>query len=65
MRGKGIPSLNGYGQGDHLVRIHVWTPADLNSKERALFEQLSGMERDSMPQGGRSFFERVKDAFSG
>ena len=26
LRGKGIPDVNGYGTGDELVRVMVWTP---------------------------------------
>ena len=26
LRGKGIPDLNGYGKGDLLVHVNVWTP---------------------------------------
>ncbi len=33
LRGKGISSINGYGSGDLLVHVNVWTPKELN-KER-------------------------------
>ena len=31
LRGKGIPDLNGYGKGDLLVHVNVWTPKTLIS----------------------------------
>ena len=36
LRGKGLSDLNGYGKGDLLVHINVWTPKTLN-REQAIF----------------------------
>jgi len=30
LRGKGVSSINGYGTGDLLVHVNVWTPKELN-----------------------------------
>jgi len=35
LRGKGLPSLNGYGTGDLLVNISVYIPETLSSEEKA------------------------------
>ena len=32
LRGKGIPDVNGYGKGDQLVHISIWTPTELIKK---------------------------------
>jgi molecular chaperone DnaJ len=65
LRGKGVPHLNSYGNGDMLVRIHVWTPVKLNSEEREMFEQLAHLEEASTgpPAGGKSFFEQMREIF--
>ncbi len=66
LAGKGIPHLNSYGQGDMIVRVHVWTPVKLNSEERELFEHLSTLEESSPsgpPEGGSGFFNWMKDLF--
>ena len=39
LKGKGIPSLNSYGNGDLLVHINVWTPKTLTKEQRQFFEQ--------------------------
>ena len=65
LRGKGIPELNGYGTGDELVRVLVWTPAKLNKEERALFEELAELENCQPPEGGKGFLDRVKEALGG
>ncbi len=41
LRGKGMPSLNGYGKGDLLVRITIDVPEKLSAKQRALLEELA------------------------
>ena len=65
LRGKGVKDINGYGKGDQLIHINVWTPKTLSSEERNALERL----RDSnnfAPHPGKSdkgFFEKVKDYF--
>ncbi|MBC3759573.1 molecular chaperone DnaJ [Hyunsoonleella sp. SJ7] len=66
LRGKGIPSINGYGKGDLLVHVNVWTPKTLNKQQREFFENM--LEDDHFspkPESSdKSFFEKVKDMFS-
>ena len=40
LRGKGLPSTEGYGTGDELINIMVYIPENLNSEEKAIFERL-------------------------
>lgn len=66
LRGKGIPSLNGYGNGDLLVHVNVWTPKELNKEQREFFERMQNDENfEPKPEkSDKSFFEKVKDMFS-
>ncbi len=66
LRGKGMPSLNGYGTGDLLVHVNVWTPRHLNKEQKEFFESMkSDSHFDPAPEkGDKSFFEKVKDMFS-
>ncbi len=69
MRERGIPHLNGYGRGDQLIRVNIWVPAKLSAKEKELIRQLEGLEHltpneEERRMSGKSFFEKVKDAFS-
>ncbi len=41
LKNKGIPHLQGRGQGDQLVRLKVVTPESLTKKQRQLFEELA------------------------
>lgn len=40
LRGKGLPSTEGYGTGDELVNIMVYIPETLNDKEKQAIESL-------------------------
>jgi molecular chaperone DnaJ len=66
LRGKGIKDLNGYGHGDQLIYINVWTPKKLTAEEKAKIESF----RDSpnfQPQpdaNEKGFFERMKEYFA-
>lgn len=66
LRGKGISSLNGYGSGDLLVHVNVWTPKELNKEQKDFFERMRNNENfEPRPEkSDKSFFEKVKDMFS-
>jgi molecular chaperone DnaJ len=67
LKGKGIPDLNRYGKGDLLVCINVFTPQKLNKEEKALMEKLRSSENFHPSSGKKekSFFQRMRDSFSG
>lgn len=66
LRGKGISNLNGYGKGDLLVHVNVWTPKTLNREQKDFFERMTEDEnfRPNPEKSDKSFFEKVKDMFS-
>jgi molecular chaperone DnaJ len=65
LRGKGMPEVNGYGTGDQLVRVVVWTPTKLSKKAEELFRELAESESGKAPEGGKGFFDRVKEVLGG
>ncbi|TBW26505.1 molecular chaperone DnaJ [Gramella sp. KN1008] len=66
LRGKGISSINGYGKGDLLVHVNVWTPKTLSREQKEFFERMADDEnfRPNPEKSDKSFFEKVKDMFS-
>ncbi|MEZ4778315.1 MAG: molecular chaperone DnaJ [Flavobacteriaceae bacterium] len=66
LRNKGIPSINGYGTGDLLVHVNVWTPKSLTKEQREFFEKMKNDEHfiPKPEKDDKSFFEKVKDMFS-
>ncbi|MCH2489632.1 MAG: molecular chaperone DnaJ [Flavobacteriales bacterium] len=66
LRNKGIPSINGYGSGDLLVHLNVWTPKTLSKEQKEFFEKMMQDEHftPKPEKEDKSFFEKVKDMFS-
>ncbi|MBI9042571.1 molecular chaperone DnaJ [Lutibacter sp.] len=66
LRGKGLPSIDHYGNGDLLVHTNVWTPQSLNKEQKKFFEQMENDEnfKPNPSKFDKSFFEKVKDMFS-
>ena len=66
LKGKGIPQVNGYGRGDLLVNINVWTPQSLTTEEKKILEKLRHSDNFTPKPGksDKSFFERMKEYFN-
>jgi len=64
LRGKGIKSLDGYGQGDQLVYVNVWTPQKLTAEEKEKLNSLKDAPNfQPNPGSEKSFFERMREFF--
>ena len=65
LRNKGLPDINGYGSGDLLVHINVWTPKTLNREQKNFFKKMLSDDNfvPSPERTDKSFFEKVKDMF--
>ncbi|MBJ6725614.1 molecular chaperone DnaJ [Geomesophilobacter sediminis] len=64
MRGKGVPALQGYGRGDHLVIAKVETPTNLNQKQRDLLEEFARISGEDATPMRKNFFSKMMDLFS-
>lgn len=65
LRGKGIKELNGYGRGDQLIHVNVWTPKQLSKEEKAILESLKDSPNFTPDPGKneKGFFEKIKEFF--
>lgn len=70
LRGKGLPSINSYGNysgtGDLLVVVDIAIPSSLNSEEKELLSKLAQQPHFRNPEktSKKSIFERMKDFFN-
>ena len=66
LRDKGIKDINGYGKGDLLVHVNVWTPKSLSNEERTILEKLKDSPnfKPNPAKGEKGFFERMKEYFN-
>ncbi|MDP3394967.1 molecular chaperone DnaJ [Sediminibacterium sp.] len=66
LKGKGFPEVQGYHRGDQLINVNVWTPQNISAEEKQALEKFnsSGNFKPNPVKGEKSFFDRVKEAFS-
>jgi molecular chaperone DnaJ len=65
LRSKGIPDVNGYGRGDMIVNIQVFTPQKISKEEKELLVKLNESDNFKPKQNQtKSFFDRMKNRFS-
>ncbi|MCF6092863.1 molecular chaperone DnaJ [Microaerobacter geothermalis] len=65
LKGKGVPHLRGYGQGDQHVKVVIVTPTKLTEKQKELLREFAGISGDHYQEEESSFFEKMKKAFRG
>ena len=66
LKGRGLPTVNGYGgTGDLYVKIAVWIPRKLEKEDKAVVESLRGKEsfKPNPTKEDKGFFDRLKDLF--
>lgn len=66
LKGKGFPEVQGYGKGDQLIQVNIWTPQHVTAEEKESLEKM-GQSDNFKPhpsKGEKSFFERIRDAFN-
>jgi len=66
LKGKGFPEVNGYGRGDQLIHVNVWTPQNFTHEEKDMLDKMNDSP-NFKPQPGKSeksFFDKVKEVFS-
>lgn len=66
LKDKGLKNIEGYGKGDLLVHINVWTPKNIDKGQREILENwLNDSNFNPNPdKNDKSFFEKVKEMFT-
>lgn len=69
LKDKGIPRLNGYGRGEQIIRVGVYIPQKLSSKEKVTLKELAKSPNIAPRSSGgdhnsRDFFDKVREVFS-
>ncbi len=63
VKGEGIKSLRGYGQGDIIVKITIETPKKLTDKQKELLQKFEESLNDKNYEQKSSFMKKVKKFF--
>ena len=64
LKGQGVTHLRGGGKGDLYVTATVEIPKKLTSQQKELLRQFEGTTTDRQYENKKSFFDRLRDAFS-
>jgi molecular chaperone DnaJ len=66
LKGKGFPEVNGYGKGDQLIQVNVWTPQHVSSEEKGMLEKMSGSQnfQPHPDKNDKSFFDKMREMFT-
>ena len=63
VKGEGIKSLRGYGQGDIIVKITIETPKKLTDKQKELLQKFEESLNDKNYEQKSGFMKKVKKFF--
>ncbi len=64
LRGKGLPSVNGYGNGDLLVNVMVYVPENLSSSDRRMLESMRDSQSFKPTMSAKErIFSRLRHMF--
>ncbi len=62
LKGKGVPRVQSSGRGDQIVIVNVAIPTHLDAEQKTLFAELgTSLGKEVIPQGEKSFFDRLRD----
>lgn len=66
LKGKGMPNINGYGRGNLLIHINVWTPQAVSAEEKRMLEKLekSANFTPSPTKEQRNLFSKIREFFN-
>ncbi|MBO4886159.1 MAG: molecular chaperone DnaJ, partial [Clostridia bacterium] len=64
IKGAGIQNLHGAGKGDLYVTMEVEVPRKLSEKQKELLRQFDESTTGREYEKKKSFFEKMKDAFT-
>jgi len=62
LRGKGMPSLQRSGRGDHRVLVNVAVPRRLTDEQRELLDRFEALSGEDTYRRDEGFFEKLRSA---
>ncbi|MCS6808191.1 MAG: molecular chaperone DnaJ [Bacteroidota bacterium] len=68
LRNKGIPQLNSYERGNHIIIVNIFVPTKLTTKEKTLLKELAKSPniapKPHEHKDSKDFFDKVREVFS-
>jgi molecular chaperone DnaJ len=63
LKGKGLPDLRSYRNGDEVVQVMIEIPKKLTDRQRELLEEFASTEEHDVMPAKKGFFDKVKAMF--
>ncbi|MBE6995588.1 MAG: molecular chaperone DnaJ [Ruminococcaceae bacterium] len=60
LKGKGIPSINGWGRGDQYVTVYIETPRNLNKEQKEALRKFAESVGENNYEERKKFFKKFK-----
>lgn len=65
LKGKGLPDIRSYRNGDELVQVMIEVPKKLTEKQRQLLNEFAEMEDVAVMPQRKGFMDKLKQMFTG
>lgn len=65
LKGKGLPDIRSYRNGDELVQVMIEVPRKLTEKQRQLLKEFADMEDVAVMPQRKGFMDKLKQMFTG
>ena len=65
LKGKGVPDLRSYKNGDEIVQILIEIPKKLSERQKQLLREFAAGEDDKVMPQRKSFMDKLKQVFAG
>jgi molecular chaperone DnaJ len=65
LKGKGLPDIRSYRNGDEVVQILVEIPKRLTERQKTLLREFAATEDDKVMPQRKGFLDKLKDAIKG
>jgi len=65
LKGKGVPDLRSYKNGDEIVQILIEIPKKLSDRQKQLLKEFAASEDEKVMPQRKSFMDKLKQVFSG
>ena len=65
LKGKGLPDIRSYRNGDEVVQILVEIPKKLTEKQKTLLREFAATEDDKVMPQRKGFLDKLKEEIKG
>ena len=65
LKGKGLPDIRSYRNGDEVVQILVEIPKKLTDRQKALLREFAATEDEKVMPQRKGFLDKLKNAIKG